>query len=176
MRRARYRLSQFVTYLWPRPLGPAEMAEVERVLGGPLAALFRRQTTGEQAHSWRVMRTVASGAGPYAHQRELLLAALLHDVGKSQAPLSLADRSLVVLARRFTPRAAERWAAGQPRGWRRPWVTAHCHAEWGAELCAAAGAPPLTVSLVRRHQTPVTRPANPEDEMLAWLQAADDDN
>ncbi len=176
MRRARYRLSQFVTYLWPHPLGPDEMAEVERVLGGPLAGLFRRQATGEQAHTWRVMRTVASGAGPYANQRELLQAALLHDVGKSQAPLSLADRTLVVLARRLAPKAAERWAAGQPRGWRRAFVTARCHAEWGAELCARAGAPPLTVSLVGRHQTPVTRPASPEDEMLVLLQVADDDN
>jgi hypothetical protein len=176
MRRAGYRLNQFVTYLWPRPLGANEMAEVERVLGQPLAELFRRQAAGEQAHSWRVMRTVANGAGPYANQRELLQAALLHDVGKTQAPLSLADRTLVVLARRLAPDAAKHWAAGQPRGWRRPFVTARCHARWGAELCARAGAPPLTVSLVRRHQTPVTRPASPEDEMLAWLQAADDDN
>ena len=176
MRRARYRLSQFVTYLWPRPLGPAELAEVERVLGQPLAALFRRQTAGEQAHSWRVMQIVAQGAGPYAAQPELLQAALLHDVGKSRAPLSLVDRTVVVLAGWLAPKAAERWAEGQRSGWRRPFVTARCHAEWGAKLCAAAGAPPLTVSLVRRHQTPVTRPASPEDEMLVLLQAADDDN
>jgi hypothetical protein len=93
----------------------------------------------------------------------------------------LLDRVMVVLARRLAPATAERWAAqplaaGEPHGWRRPFVTARCHPEWGAELCAAAGAPPLTVSLVRRHQTPVTRPAGPEDEMLLLLQAADDDN
>jgi len=176
MRRARYRLGQFFTHLRPRPLTPAEKAEVEGVLGAGLAQLFRRQTLGEQEHSLRVMRSVAHASGPYAARRELLQAALLHDVGKSAAPLSLAERGWVVLARRVAPGAAVRWGQGQPRGWRRPFVTARQHPEWGAELCAAAGAPPLTVDLIRRHQTPLAHPAGPEDEMLAALQAADDDN
>src|SRR5579859_4840764 len=176
MRRARYRLGQFAAHLFPRPLSADEAAEVERVLGQPLAALFRRQTTGEQVHAWRVMQTLAGGAGAYARQPELLQAALLHDVGKSQSPLSLADRALVVLARRFVPTAAERWGHGPPRGWRRPFATALCHADWGADLCAQAGAPPLTVRLIRRHQSALATPLTPEDEMLTLLQAADDDN
>ena len=184
MRRARYRLGQFFAHMRPRPLTPAEKAEVEGVLGAGLAQLFRRQTAGEQAHSLRVMRSVVNAGGPYAARRELLQAALLHDVGKSRAPLSLADRALVVLARRAAPDAARRWgrpeaageAAGAARGWRRPFVTALRHADWGADLCAEAGALPLTVDLIRRHQTPLANPATPEDEMLAALQAADDDN
>lgn len=178
MRQARYRLGQFFSHLWPRPLGPDDMAEVERGLDrdARLARLFGRMTAGEQAHSLRVMRTVAAGGGAYAARNELLQAALLHDVGKSAAPLSLADRTLVVLARRFTPAAAVRWGQGAARGLRRPFVTALRHADWGADLCAEAGAAPLTVNLVRRHQTPVTRPATTEDEMLALLQAADNDN
>jgi hypothetical protein len=55
-------------------------------------------------------------------------------------------------------------------------VTARQHPDWGADLCAAAGAPPLTVDLIRRHQTPLPNPAAPEDDLLATLQAADDDN
>ena len=176
MRRARYRLGQFFSHLWPRPLGPDDMSEAERVLGAQLFGLFRRMTAGEQAHSWRVMRTVAAGDSAYAAHHELLQAALLHDAGKSVAPLSLADRTIVVLARWLAPEAARRWGQGEPRGWRRPFVTALRHADWGAGLCAEAGAPPLTVDLVRRHQTPVTTPATPEDEMLALLQAADNDN
>jgi HD domain len=174
MRRARYRLGQFLSHLWPRPLAPLEQAEVARVLGAGLAQLFRRQTAGEQAHSLRVMRAIA--AGDEAARPELLQAALLHDVGKSVAPLSLTDRALVVLVRRFAPAAARRWGAGPVTGLRRPFVTALRHTDWGADLCAQAGASPLTVALVRRHQTPVAAPATPEDEMLAMLQAADDDN
>ena len=176
MRRARYRLGQFFAHLRPRPLTPAEKAEVEGVLGAGLAQLFRRQTAGEQAHSLRVMRTVAKAGGPYAARRELLQAALLHDVGKSVAPLSLADRAVVVLARRLAPGAAQRWGEGEANGWRRPFVTARQHADWGADLCAEADALPLMVDLIRRHQTPLANPAKPEDEMQAALQAADDDN
>ena len=176
MRRARYRLSQFFAHLRPQSLTPADKAEVEGVLGAGLAQLFRRQTTGEQAHSLRVMRTVVNAGGPYATRRELLQAALLHDAGKSAAPLSLADRGLVVLARRLAPGAARRWGEGEPRGWRRPFVTALRHADWGADLCAEAGALSLTVDLIRRHQTPLANAVSPEDEMLATLQAADDDN
>ena len=176
MRRARYRLGQFFSHLRPPSLRPVERAEVETVLGAGLAQLFRRQTAGEQAHSVRVMRSVAASGGPYAAQRELLQAALLHDVGKSVAPIHLADRALVVLARRFAPEAAHRWGAGPAAGLRRPFVTAARHADWGADLCAQTGALPLTVNLVRRHQTLVIAPATPEDEMLAVLQAADNDN
>src|SRR5262245_37476847 len=110
MRQARYRVSQFLSHLLPRPLSAPDQAEVEQVLSQPLAALFRRQTAGEQAHALRVMRTVAAGG---LAPRELLQAALLHDVGKSVAPLSLPGRALVVLAGRFTPEAAERWGQGE---------------------------------------------------------------
>jgi hypothetical protein len=176
MRRARYRLGQFFTHLRPRPLTPTDRAEVEGVLGAGLAQLFRRQTAGEQAHSLRVMRTVANAGGPYAARRELLQAALLHDVGKSAAPLSLVGRAVVVLARRLAPAAARNWGEAEASGWRRPFVTALRHADWGADLCAQAGAPPLTVDLIRRHQMPLAPVGSPDDEMLAALQAADDDN
>ena len=176
MRRARYRLGQFFAHLWPRPLAPREQAEIQGVLGAGLAELFRHQTAGEQAHSLRVMRTLAAGGGGYAARSELLQAALLHDVGKTVAPLSLVDRAVIVLARRLAPEAARRWGQGQAKGLRRSFVTAARHADWGADLCAQAGAAPLTVTLVRRHQTPVAPAVTPEDEMLALLQAADDDN
>ena len=35
-------------------------------------------------------------------------------------------------------------------------------AEWGADLCAEAGAPPVTVVLIRRHQSPLAKPATRE--------------
>jgi hypothetical protein len=177
MRRARYRLGQFRAHLWPSPLSPADLAEVRQVLSPPLAALFRRLTPGEQAHSLRVMRMVAAGGSAWAGQSELLQAALLHDVGKSVAPLTLPGRVAVVLVSRLWPELIERSAGGEPRGRpNRPFVTAAWHAEWGAELCAQAGAPPLTVELIRRHQTPIDAPATREDEMLHVLQTADDDN
>jgi hypothetical protein len=137
--------------------------------------LFSQLSRGEQAHSLQVLRALRQ----QGHTRpELLQAALLHDVGKVRAPLSLAGRVLVVLAGRFMPGLAARWGrAPAPRGWPRPFVTAARHPEWGAELCAAAGADPLVVSLVRWHQAPAA-PAltGPPADWLRWLQTADDDS
>jgi putative nucleotidyltransferase with HDIG domain len=164
MKRARYRAGQFRDYVWPHAPGPRDRADIRRVLTPPLEALFLRQTAGEQAHALRVMRRAAA-SGVQVNRLPLLQAALLHDVGKTRAPLWLPERVVVVLAGRYWPRLAER------SNWR-PFVTARRHAEWGAELCAEAGAPPLTVELVRRHQTP----AAPDDKLLAVLQMADDDN
>ena len=178
MRRAFYRLGQFRAHLWPRPPGPADLAEIHRLLPLPLTALFRKQTLGEQAHALRVMRRVAAAGGEDAGQLELLQAALLHDVGKTAAPLSLLGRAAVVLVGWVSPRLRARLGRGRPRGMLRPFVTASRHAEWGAQLCAQAGAPPLTIELIRRHgqARPRPAPATPEDRMLAVLQDADDDS
>lgn len=172
-RGARYRVGQFWRYLRPARLSAADLAEVRQTLPPPLADLFARQAPGEQAHSLTVLRAVRRRAP--AARAELHQAALLHDVGKSRAPLGLLDRVLIVLVRRLWPARAQAWGQGAPRGLRRPFVTAAQHPAWGAELAAQAGAPPLTVALIRRHQTPVGAPRTPEDELLLVLQSADDD-
>ncbi len=170
----RYRAGQFWRYLRPAPLTAADQAAVRQVLAPPLAELFGRLSPGEQAHSLSVLRTIQRGAPPAA-RAELHQAALLHDVGKSRAPLTLLGRVLVVLVRRLWPAKAQAWGQGAPQGFRRPFVTAAQHPAWGAELAAQAGAPPLTVALIARHQTPVAAPVTTEDQLLAALQAADDD-
>jgi hypothetical protein len=175
MRRARYRLAQFIHFLWPQPLDAAAWAEVQAVLGPRLTELFARQSAGEQAHSLQVLRALRRGGHA---QPELLQAALLHDVGKSRAPLSLPGRVWVVLANWLAPRQAARWGqAAAPPGWARPFVTAARHPEWGAELCAQAGAAPVVAELVRWHQAPgAAALTGPAADWLRCLQAADDDS
>jgi hypothetical protein len=173
MKAVRYRLGQFIHYLSNSAPSLADLAEARAVLGPRLAALFERMTPGEQAHSLRVLRRVRAEAGETPLPAGLLQAALLHDAGKTKAPLSLAGRVAVALA---GERRSLRWGQGEPRGWRRPFVTAAQHPAWGAESCAAAGADPLTVTLVRRHQEkPGAAQAAPEDEWLRRLQRADDE-
>ncbi len=130
-------------------------------------AVFRRMTPSEQAHSLAVLRRLKE----QGHTNpDLLAAALLHDAGKSLSPLSVFDRVLIVLGKRFAPRLTRRWGEGDPRGLRRPFAVAAHHAEWGADLAAAAGASSRTCDLIRRHQDfPPT-----EDALLAALQQADD--
>ena len=61
--------------------------------------------------------------------------------------------------------------------WQRPLVAARQHADWGAELAEQAGASPLAVALIRRHQQKVVlTDSNLEDGLLSKLQAVDDQN
>jgi hypothetical protein len=172
MHRNLHRAGQFWRYLSTLALPPADEADVDRVLSPALAALFRQMIPGEQAHSLRVMRWLI------AHQHtqpELLQAALLHDVGKVCAPLNIFERVVTVFGHKLFPKQSSRWAQRQPQGWSKAFVVARHHADWGADMVARAGAAPLTVNLIRRHQTRVTRLLTPEDELLRWLQRADDE-
>ena len=102
----------------------------------------------------------------------LLAAALLHDVGKVLFPLSLLERAIIVLGKRFFRQRAGRWSEGTPSRLRRPFVVAAHHPDWGADLAGQAGASSRTVELIRRHQDIPSI----DDPLLAALQSADNEN
>ena len=170
MNQARHRVGQFFLYLSAQ-LTPEDEALVKSILPPALLPLFRRQSAGEQKHSLKLARWLAKRE---PGQAELLQAALLHDVGKSVAPINLLERVEAVLVRRLLPGPYARWAQAEPRGWRKPFVTAVNHPAWGADLAAQAGASPLVVSLIRRHQDLKRAPVTEEDRLLRLLQQSED--
>jgi predicted HD phosphohydrolase len=173
--RLAYRVRQFGHYLNAR-LGPAEREAVAARLGPRLAELFARMTPAEQAHSYRVAQALITRG---QIEDDLLIAALLHDVGKIRAPLQLWERAVVVLGRKLAPGLAERLGrADEANPWPgRAFVTAWQHAAWGAELAEQAGAPSRAAALIRRHQlAPPTPPRTEEDRLLAALRQADEEN
>jgi putative nucleotidyltransferase with HDIG domain len=108
---------------------------------------------------------------------DLLAAALLHDVGKARFPLYVWERVLIVLAERFLPGWAARWGDARPESWRRPFVVARQHPEWGAEMVARRGGSALLVDIIRRHQAEVSPAEMGEaDRLICRLQAADSMN
>lgn len=165
----RYRAGQFFRALAAQV--PEE--EVEQAIGilTPEAQrLFRRQAAQDQRHALAVYRVLYENGHTNPH---LLAAALLHDVGKAAAPLSVWHRTLIVLLGRFAPRLLDDLGLGEPTGWRTPFVTHARHAETGARWAEEAGCSPLTVTLIRRHhERPVARSAE-EDRLLLALQTAD---
>ena len=171
MKQVRHRISQFFLYLRAQPT-PADLALVEATLPPALRALFGRMTLGEQVHSLKVMRWLKAHG---FDRSELLQAALLHDVGKSAAPINLIERVEAVVVRWLLPRQYARWAGAEPRGWRKPFVTATQHPAWGADLAAQAGAAPLVVSLIRRHQEEERPPLTDEDRLSDLLHQAERD-
>ncbi|MFN8419361.1 MAG: HD domain-containing protein [Anaerolineae bacterium] len=148
-------------------------APARSLLSPSLLALFQRMSRREQQHALEVYNTLKRlGASNPA----LLTAGLLHDVGKMRAPLYLWDRVLIVLVEAAMPATAKKIGEGDVRSWRRPFVIRKQHAQWSAEMVAAAGADPLTVELIRRHQDKVAQPISDADRLLLTLQHADDAN
>ncbi len=127
--RLTYRSRQF----WNALLSPGKHVTSEALLPyltSTQLILFRRMQPSEQVHAYQIFnRLVTAGQTT----PDLLTAALLHDIGKIMAPLSIFDRILIVLGKRLFRRATQRWAAGTPHGLRLPFVVAEHHAEWGAE-------------------------------------------
>ena len=160
-------------------LRPVDAALAASVLSPAEQALFARLRRSEQIHSLNVLRAIqASGED----DPDLLVAALLHDVGKTLASFILPERVLVVLVRKLAPALYDRWGragpeGGPPRGWRRPFAISQCHPAWSARLMAESGCSPRAVELARRHQEVLSAPPRDETErLLGLLQAADDQN
>jgi hypothetical protein len=166
--RLAYRTRQF----WNALLGPRKRVQTEALLphlSPSQIVLFRRMQPSEQAHAYQVLERLKAAGQT---DPDLLAAALLHDVGKILIPLSLPERVVIVLGKRFFRRTTRRWSEGTPGRLRRPFVAAAHHPGWGADLAEQAGASSRTVDLIRRHQD-IPCADNP---LLAALQAADDEN
>jgi hypothetical protein len=174
-----YRLRQFWRALYATP-SAGELDKFSSLLTPAQMALFRQMHRSEQAHSIQVMQAVlqTSQEIPDEPRRDLLRAALLHDVGKSRCPVRIWERAVIVLSKAFLPGKVKRWdesaTLGGASGWRRAFVVAQQHPAWGAQMAEEAGASPLAVALIRRHQDFRANPGGGlEDRLLQLLQAAD---
>jgi hypothetical protein len=163
-----YRSRQFFSALWS-PKVPVADDLLCKYLTSAQINLFHRMQPSEQHHAFRVMQRLEERGQQHP---DLLVAALLHDVGKVLHPLSPLERVLIVLGKKFFPRLASRWGQGTPSGLRRPFVVSAHHAAWGAELAEKAGASARTCDLIRRHQDLTVK----DDPLLHALQKADDEN
>jgi hypothetical protein len=146
-----YRVRQFWLALTAVP-SAEDLDLARKYLSPSLMTLFLRMDKSEQTHSCAILRQLLERG---ENQGDLLVAALLHDVGKSRHPLRLWERIVIVLGNAFAPNQVCNWAQGEPRGWKRPFVVANQHAKWGADLAQLAGASPLSVTIIKRHQEPM---------------------
>lgn len=156
----RQRIRQFLAAK-VRP-SDSDYALARGVLDDKLYALFCTQHPRDIVHSARTARWLLERGHD---DSSLLIAALLHDVGKG--PQRRRDRVAWVLAQsaglsRRAPNAGSRWEM------RRALERSASHSKTSAELMREAGAPERAVELTQSHHD-----ASPTDPVLALLQQAD---
>lgn len=177
--RIRYRARQLWHALTAAP-APQDLDLARRVLSPSQMELFLKLQPNEQVHSLRIFRQLHDQD---PEDNDLLVAALLHDVGKASFPLRHWERAWIVIAKAALPARVTEWGRAEPVGWKRPFVIAEQHAVWGAEIAARAGTSPTAVNLIRRHQQPPAPPdlqgsaaASREDQLLYRLQLLDNES
>lgn len=156
------RIRQGLRALRPRATPPLP-ERFARDLPAPVVATWDALSTYDRRH----VIAVANDLEDAGHPPHLVLAGLLHDIGKV-GRVTVVDRTASVLLGRLAPGIRERLAA-RPRplpGLDGLHLLLH-HAERGADLLASAGVPADVVWLVRHHE----REFDSTD--LRALQAAD---
>ncbi|MEO8973441.1 MAG: hypothetical protein ABI406_17785 [Ktedonobacteraceae bacterium] len=156
-----YRLGQVRQQLgFVASLTHADTVEVARWLSPSALPLFQSMSCADQQHSLRVCRGLLTRG---CSDKEMLAAALLHDVGKAEGRVPFWTRPAIVIGRRIAPGLLARLAVcplnaedtgkGKAR-WRRSLGYAWWHAEYGAKLAAAAGLSERAVLYIRTHHQP----------------------
>ena len=159
--KARYRLGQVWQQLgFIGPLAPAELAEVRAYLPDAAFALFRTMSHADQQHSLRVYHGLqASGC----QESDMLMAALLHDVGKAQGRVPFWTRPAIVIGKLCAPRLLKRLTVTPAMlaqgtlplpAWQRALSYAWWHADVGADLAEQAGLSERAVLYIRTHHQP----------------------
>lgn len=128
-------VTRFFDFLRARPLSPAEQDEVASILSPRLRRLFYRQCAQDQRHALEVAMRVSD-------HPELLEAALLHDIGKSELRLGAVGRSCATLWGMTSLPVSGRWR------------TYLAHASVGADLLEQHGAGSDAVAFTRHHPGP----------------------
>jgi len=143
-------------------------------------ALFKQMQPSEKEHAIVMVRKLAEQC---ESQPDLLVAALLHDVGKLRYRLNPMERTVVVLVKAVMPRQSRQWGSLAPGewedlpGWRKPFVVAEQHASWGAEIARQAGVSFLTETLIREHHNPnLNKTGEAENSLLHKLWVVDNES
>jgi putative nucleotidyltransferase with HDIG domain len=152
---------------------PREIAELSEYLNPEQRALFARMSVGDRRHCLDLFYALRERMGV---DEPLLQAALLHDVGKSEALIHIWQRVAYVLLGKLSVRLRAKLCASARRGWRYPFFVLAHHAGLGADLARQAGCSDEVVALIGSHQRPLNPvlPIPAQGSLLA-LQAADDD-
>jgi putative nucleotidyltransferase with HDIG domain len=133
---------------------PADRAWAQSILTPAEFELWSGLSEYDQHHTIQVARRVERRLAPTAYGADSLwpAAALLHDIGKREADLSLFERALATLASRVVGvDRARRWTSSPARLKRRVGIYL-VHGEVGARLIRSAGGREAIAAWTEVHQ------------------------
>lgn len=146
-----YRIRQFWQALRPK-ICSEELNWAFGILPSSAIPLFLDQSLAEQRHALDVALDLRS-AEP--RNRNLLIAALLHDCGKTKNPLNVWERIYIVLLQRASRKTWD-CLLRSCSFLSSPLRTAQEHPTWGAELALHIGLDMEIVELIHYHHFPRT--------------------
>lgn len=171
-----YRIRQFWQSIISKP-GDQDLKLIGEYLSNTQFELFRKLSLGEQAHSIRVFKYIIQ---QNETDRDLLIAALLHDIGKTIYTLNIWERVFIVITNILFPKRINGWGDGGNLdgswtvNWHRPLIIAKYHPDWGAELAEKVNVSQTVINLIRNHQDyAYLFNTSFERELLTKLQIAD---
>lgn len=148
--------ARFVDVATARELSDSERSAVERWLSPPLADLFFDQPDHDQRHGYDAALSVIARGNA---QPDVVIAALVHDIGKRHADLGLVGRSLASLLILTGMPLPDRFAVYRD------------HGLVGAAELGRAGAPSLAIDFCLHHHD--ERPQTVDQDIWEDLIAAD---
>ncbi|TXG79531.1 MAG: HD domain-containing protein [Thermomicrobiales bacterium] len=165
---ARKRLVQGLRGLNPKRAGEDVDRGILELLTREQRSRFGELPAFDQQHLCRVANHLVEQG---VTDRDLLVAGLLHDIGKSdgQTQVRLADRVAKVLLKRASPGTLQSVARDYPSGRFPGLALTMLHPQVGADRARAMGCSDRTCWLIRHHEAD-TDLGDPD---LARLQAAD---
>lgn len=161
-----YRLNQLYNAVFAS-VSLEEYTWLQSILTPKEMALFTRQTLTEQRHALDVAidlrRNKTAISEKYGREayRDLLLASLLHDCGKSLRPLKLWQRVFIV-STGFFPVSWQKKLSLRKGILGNTLMIYRWHPSWGKHLAAKAGTNHQVQELILNHHNPQT----PLDEFL----------
>ncbi len=172
-----YRVRQGLSNL-SAGIRPEDEELVARYLSPTELKLFYRMEPPDSLHSTGVLRSLLKRG---VHDRAILKAALLHDVGKSRCRISMFHRTMVVILRAFFGTLPEFFTwMGKEAFWR-PFYVLENHPRLSAAMLARAGCEERVWRLAELHHAdPKLLGPLPDEEWLrdalSTLRTADGEN
>ena len=169
--RAFYRIRQFLKSIFVTN-SMVDMEFVRTHLTPAQEGLFLRMQAYDRYHSVLFAKTLIDEV--YRVPDDLLVAALLHDVGKSRYKINSFTRMVAVLVNKFAPHMMEDASLDNVTFLNKSFLVAKFHAEWSEEMVNMVGVSEVTSSIIASHEETNIEESHPHYDLLKIFVKFDD--